>query len=307
MIGGVNVTSDRRILVTGASGFIGRGLVADLAGLGYEVRAASRTVAAPAAGVEPVRIGDLGGGADWRAALDGVSAVVHLAGPAHARFRETDLTRAIVDGSSALARQACAAGVRRFVLMSSIKAVTESSEAPLDECAEPRPQDGYGRAKRDAEIAVLSEASLAPVVLRPPLVHGPEARANVARLLMLANLPLPLPLADFTARRSVIALASVIAAVRCVLAAPHGPSGVFHLADQPALSIRELVAALRRGRGRSPGLFALPMVAALAPRVLRTSLIVDDARFRAAYGYGDRAHIGSAEALAATAAAWKAR
>lgn len=296
------MTADRCVLVTGATGFIGRALVADLARARFNVRAASRS---PAPGA--VAVGELGRSTDWRAALDGVAAVVHLAGPAHARFSEAQLNRAIVEGAAALVEQASAAGVARFVYMSSIKAAADESDAPLSENEEARPADAYGRAKRDAELIVLQAARMAPIVLRPPLVHGAEAKANVARLLALADSPAPLPLAGFKARRSVIALGSLVAAIRAVLSAPDGASGVFHLADRPALTIGDMIAALRHGLGRAPGLFALAGVAALAPRVLRTSLVVDDARFRMSYGYGEASHIRSTDALAATAAAWKAQ
>ncbi|HVK79639.1 MAG TPA: NAD-dependent epimerase/dehydratase family protein [Verrucomicrobiae bacterium] len=293
-----------RVLITGASGFIGRALVAALAVDGVAVRGAYRGDAP--AGVDAVRVGALGKQTDWRAALEGVDAVVHLASPAHAKFAERELYAAIVDGTRALVEQAQGAGVKRFIYVSSIKAVaarTQGAEA-VDERQAPMPEDAYGRAKLAAEQIVLAHAALNPVVLRPPLVHGPEAKANFALLLRLAASPLPLPFADARNQRSVLSLQSFVGAARAVLKRPDGPSGVFHLADQPALSTGAMLAAIRRGFGRAPGLFHAPMLDGFVPAALRESLVVDDRAFRAAYEYAGEGD--AAALLSETARAWRA-
>src|SRR5690606_25671245 len=128
-----------------------------------------------------------------------------------------------------------------------------SHDRPISERDPPAPEDGYGRAKLAAERAVLAHAGLNPVILRPPLVFAPDAKANFAALLRLAASPLPLPFAGVRNTRSLIARASLIGAIKAALG--EGPAGVFHVCNGPALSTGEIIAALRRGLGRSPGLF----------------------------------------------------
>lgn len=271
------------------------------------LRGVYRDVASAPSSAEAVRVGELGARTDWRAALADIDAVVHLASPAHARFEERELRAAIVDGTHALVEQAAAAGAKRFIYMSSIKAAaarTIGVEA-MSERVLPKPADAYGRAKLAAEAIVLAQSGLNPVVLRPPLVHGPEAKANFALLLRLAASPLPLPFNGVRNQRSLLALSSLVEALRAVLRQPDGPSGVFHLADQPALSSAEMIAALRRGVGRSANLFSSPLLAALAPGPLRESLALDDRAFRTAYQYAPTQDAG--ELLEKTARSWRQR
>lgn len=295
-----------RILVTGAQGFIGSALAPALVESRASVRTASRTSRA-IGGAEHCVVADLSAKTDWRRALEGVDAVIHLAGPAHARFAEYELRAQIADATCALADQAEAAGVVRFIYVSSIKAAAARTygDYALVETDTPEPGDTYGRAKLAAESAVRQHASLRPVILRPPLVHGPSAKANFASLLRLADTSLPLPFANVRNHRSVIALSSFIGAVRAVLAKPDGPAGVFHLADTPALSTGGIISALREALGRKPNLFAARWLAALGPDTLTESLAVDDRAFRAAYDWAPAA--SATELLSETARVWKAR
>lgn len=295
-----------RVLVTGASGFIGAALVEALAIQGRGVRAAYRRAPADVpAGVETCIVGDLGADCDWRAALNDVEAVVHLAGPAHARFDEAQLRRAIVDGTATLGAQAAAAGVSRFLYLSSIKAAAARSDAPLTEDTPPAPEDAYGRAKLEAERTILAHTELRPVVLRPPLVHGVGAKANFKRLLEAADSRWPLPLAGIRNARSIISLDTLTAAIQAVLNNDAALGGVFHIADQPALSTTDIVYALREGFGRSANLFGVPLVKALASHPLTDSLALDDTRFRATFGVVTAQT--TATLLAETARRWKAR
>lgn len=293
------------ILVTGASGFIGKSLVAALLRAGETVRCAQRHADQRCEGADLVVTGELGPDTDWAPALEGVSAVVHLAGPAHAAFEPAYLRRTIVQATDALARQAAAAGVRRLIFLSSIKAVASHSIAPLTERDVAAPGDAYGQAKREAERAVLTREDLRPVVLRPPLVFAPHAKANFAQLLRLADTPLPLPFAGIANRRSLIALDSLVGAIRAVLAKPEGGSGVFHVADEPALSTSEIVDALRDGLGRPRRQFHAPGLSFVAPLALTQSLVIDASKFRDAYPW--RGDADARASLSACAAAWKAR
>jgi nucleoside-diphosphate-sugar epimerase len=289
-----------RVLVTGASGFIGAALVRDFAP-SFRVRAASR---AALRFEDAVTIGDLGPETDWRAALDDVDVVVHLAGPAHAGHPPELIERAIVGGTRALLDQAVAAGVRRFIYVSSIHACARrTTGAPLDEDTPPRPDDAYGRAKLAAERAVQQTTQLQPIVVRPPLVHGAGAKGNFGRLLRLLDSDLPLPLGGIANKRSVISLGSFTAAMIAVLKAPSITS-LFHLADEPAVSTSEMAALLRQGMGRRARVFPLPGLSLVAPAAMVESLEVDARRFKQTFGY---AGVDTREALVACGREWAAR
>ncbi len=292
-----------RVLVTGASGFVGSTLVAALSERGWAVRAAART-RLPLA--DACIVGDLGPDTDWRAALRGVETVVHLAGPAHANYSSAELERAIVQGAATLAAQARAAGVSRFVFVSSIKAVAaHAAGRMLSESEPPNPQDRYGRAKLNAEREVLAHLGEAALVLRPPLVFGVDAKGNFQHLLRIADTNIPLPFAGLENLRSLISLDSMVEAIVAALIKRVG-AGVFHVADRPALSTPEIVDALRRGLGRPTRQFRAPGILMLSPPALTESLAIDDSRFRAAYGYGARNDTDASAALERCARDWKA-
>lgn len=296
-----------QILVTGASGFIGAALVEALTRRGHAVRAVYRRIPAPAPRTDFAIVGELSH-AEWGGALAGVDVVIHAAGPAHGRFGEAELMRASADGAERLTRQAEIAGVKKLVLVSSIKAACSLTPpgSPATESFEPRPADSYGRAKLAAERAVMSATRLAPVALRAPLVFAPHAKANFRRLLRLADTPLPLPIAGLTARRTLLSLRSLVGAVAAA-ATRDGPAGVFHLGDRPSLSAPEIVAALRAGLERPPGLFAIEDAERFLPAALSQTLEIDDALFRKAYGYGEEGAGDLRAELRACAAAWRAR
>lgn len=273
------------VLVTGASGFIGAALAPALARAGHVVRATYRTPPAHVpADLDAVVVGPSATDAAWRDVLRGVSAVVHLAGPAHSKYPDAYLHREIAAQTARLAERASQAGVARFLFVSSIKAAAASSVAPLKPSDPPTPADAYGHAKLEAENAVLAHTDLRPVVLRPPLVCAADAKANFAAMLRIAGTSWPLPFVGMKARRSVLGRESFIRAVANILAKHDGVSGVFHIADQPALTVAEMIAALREGMGRPRNQFSAPGIAAVLPRALRDSLVIDDSDFRAAYG-----------------------
>lgn len=249
-----------RILVTGASGFIGRALVPALAARGHEVRAALRHGPDFPAPIETVRHGDLDGDVDWHRLVADIEFVVHLAGIAHAGpgVPEARYDRINHRAAAALAEAARTAGARRFVLMSSIRAQTgPSATTVLTEAAAPRPTDAYGRSKLAAEAAV-ARSGVPFTVLRPVLVYGPGVKGNLRMLMRLAALPVPLPFGALTKPRSLVSAANLVAAVSHVLAHEASRGETYVVADPQPLTVAEIVVALRRGLDRKPGLVAVP-------------------------------------------------
>jgi nucleoside-diphosphate-sugar epimerase len=254
------------VLVTGADGFIGRALGPALEASGYQVRAAVRT--AGSAPGEAVVVGDIGPATDWREALRGADAVIHLAARVHVmRERASDPLAAFrhtnVEGTAQLARAAAAAGVRRLVYVSSVKVNGERTTVrPFTEADPPAPEDDYGRSKWEAESVtrqVASGTGLELVVVRPCLVYGPGVKGNLRALLAALARGVPLPLGSVRNRRSLVGLDNLCGLlVRCVeQAAAAGES--FLAADGEDLSTPEMVRALATGIGRPARLFPVPV------------------------------------------------
>ncbi len=302
-----------RVLVTGATGFVGRALLPRLLAAGYRVRAAlRRPEAVLPAGVEAVTVADLGATPDWRPALEDVRFVVHLAARVHVMGKTGPEALALYHeinalGTHRLAQAARAAGVERVLLLSSVKAMGEGGPTPLTETTPPAPADAYGRSKLAAE-SLLREAAqdaMAWVVLRPPLVYGPGVGANFLRLLRLARSGLPLPLAAIDNRRSLVFVDNLADAITHCLTHPGAADRCFLIHDGQPLSLPELIRRLSHALGRPARLFPLPaMLLRLAGEEayqrLCGSLVVDDTALRTATGWKPVATID--DGLAATAA-----
>jgi nucleoside-diphosphate-sugar epimerase len=251
-----------RILVTGASGFIGRAVVAAFAETGHALRAGVRRPPQPPFGddVEVMQHGDLAQPIDWRPLLEGIDHVVHLAGIAHGRGRIDPklYDRINTIATSQLAIAAAQAGVRRLVFVSSIRAQSgHSADHAVTERDPAAPVDLYGRSKLAAEAAVRG-AGVAFTILRPVVLYGRGAKGNFALLARAAASPLPLPVKNFGNRRSFLAIDNFISALDFVLATPATIGETYVVADPgipPALS--DVIAVLRQAGGRRP--FLLPM------------------------------------------------
>jgi UDP-glucose 4-epimerase len=251
--------SNARILLTGASGFVGRHLLADLAAAGYRLRVATRRRMDVPPGIEQVVVGDLAEPVDWTTALAGVDAVVHGAGIAHAGpgIPEERYRRVNTEATVALAR-AAERRVNRFVFISSIRAQS-GPVAPtvLTEADPPQPTDPYGRSKLAAEEA-LAELDLPWVALRPVLVYGEGVAGNMGALIRLARSPLPLPFGALRGERSLVAVETLAAAIRHVIALPEAPCRAMIVADPAPVTIPTIITALRAGFGRPSGLLSVP-------------------------------------------------
>jgi len=255
-----------RILVTGASGFVGTALLPALRERGHVVRVALRRTVA-GLGDEQVMVGDLGPDTDWREAVAGVDAVVHLAARVHVMHESSsdplaEFVRANVDGSLALARAASAAGVRRFVYLSSIKVNGEGTNgAPFTERAAPAPVDPYGESKARAEASLRAlerEAGLEVVVLRPPLVYGPGVKANFLQLMHWVDRGMPLPFGSVHNRRSLVFVGNLADALVACCEHPAAAGRTFLVCDGNDLSTRDLIERLAVALGRPARLVPLP-------------------------------------------------
>lgn len=259
-----------RVLVTGASGFVGRALTARIHSTsGLEARAAyRRTLLDIPAGVPSVRLGDLLDDADWTAALSGCSAVVHTAARVHV-MREVapdplaEFRRVNVDGSLRLARQAAHSGVKRFVFLSSIKVNGEETApgCPFEPDDTPAPVDPYGVSKREAEDALwdlASKTGMEVVVIRPVLVYGPGVKGNFFSMLRWLNLGIPLPLGAICNRRSFVALDNLVDLTVRALCHPAAANQTFLVSDGVDLSTPELLRKMGAALGKRARLVAVP-------------------------------------------------
>jgi nucleoside-diphosphate-sugar epimerase len=247
------------LALTGATGFIGQYLLRELPKRGHRLRVLLRHPSAVPMQCASAVIGDLARPRNMSAALEGVDAVIHSAGFTHGMsgIPEDDYRLLNTEATIGLARAARRAGAKRFVFLSSIRAQSgPTAETVLTEADDPNPTDAYGRSKLAAERG-LAELDLDWVSLRAALVYGPGVKGNIAQLMRLARLPLPLPLRSIGGRRSLLALENLSAAIEVVLTTPGPLRRPFIAADREVLTIDEMIAAMRDGLGRRPNVFAV--------------------------------------------------
>jgi nucleoside-diphosphate-sugar epimerase len=301
------------ILITGANGFIGQALCKRMLADGYQVRGAVRgttQMTALVSGVEGVMVGDIGPETDWSEALAGIDGVVHLAARVHvmressvnplAAYREVN-----VEGTKCLAITAANAGVKRFVYISSVKVNGERTgdkrwdqgpgvggrektkvrgqegelKGTFSEKDVPEPQDPYGISKWEAEQVlrdVAADTGLEVVILRPPLVYGPEVRGNFLRLLRIVWRGIPLPLASIKNRRSLIYIGNFVDAIVNCITNPSATGKTYLLSDGDDVSTPELIKRIAYSMRRPAILYFFPSkFIQLAAGLLGKSAIVD--------------------------------
>lgn len=248
------------VALTGATGFIGRHLAAELPRRGIRVRILLRRPSQISLDCDSAVIGDLTRPQNLSAAFRGVTAVVHSAGitPGMSGTPLDDYRAINAEATGALARAAERAGAARFVFLSSIRAQCgPSAKDILTEATPPQPTDSYGISKLEGEQQ-LAKLGMDWVALRPVLVYGMGVRGNMAALISAARSRYPLPLGGQTARRSLLAVENLVSAVIHVLNAPASLRRPYIVADADALTISDMISALRRGLGRRPGLVPVP-------------------------------------------------
>ncbi len=260
-----------KVLVTGAGGFVGSALCNHLAGQ-FEVRAAVRK--APrgllwSSKIPPTFVPTLDEATNWSSALDDVEAVIHLAARAHVMSENAadplaEYRRTNVVGTANLALQAAKAGVRRFVLVSSVKVNGEETRPgqPFTENDSASPQDHYGTSKHEAELAlrkIADETGMEWVIVRPPLVYGPGVKANFAALIGAVRRGVPLPLGAVVNLRSLIGIDNLVDFLANCAMHSNARGHTFLVSDDHDLSTPELVRRLAKAAGIKPRLFSVPV------------------------------------------------
>ncbi len=256
-----------RVAVTGASGWIGQALCKELSARGHSVWPLLRRPdpALPNALV----VGEVQGAEGWGSVLRDVDCVVHCAARTHAThesgMQALNLYRSInLEGTRALAHAARDSGVKRFVFLSSVKVLGEASEpgSPLRFDSPPAPQDAYGLSKWEAEQAlrdVAADGAMQTVIVRPPLVYGPGAKANFLRLVHAVDKGVPLPLASVHNKRSLVALDNLIDLLALCIAHPAAAGQTLMVSDGHDLSTPELVRSLAQALDKPARLLSCPI------------------------------------------------
>ena len=296
-----------RVLVTGASGFVGTATCVSLMLKGIKVRAAVRGDRVLPDGIELAYISEVGPDTDWQKALNGVDIVVHLAARAHIiqditedalfKFRRTN-----TQGTLVLARQAVQAGVQRIIFVSSI-CVNESvtAQMPFTPEVPPSPHSPYAQSKYEAEQGLLNlaaESGLEVVIIRPPLVYGPNAPGNFGMLLRWVQHGLPLPFGAVCNKRSLVALDNLVSFIALCADRKRSMSAaneVFLISDGEDVSTPELMRRIARACGKTARLVSVPTTflhlgarlvgkSAMADSLL-SSLVVDSSKCQTLLGW----------------------
>ena len=254
------------VLVTGATGFVGRALIEVLSKSGRRV---VKGVRRKAVVDDEIAVGDIGPSTEWAAALHGCDSVVHLAARVHvmrdtaadplAVFRTTN-TAATLN----LAQQAAQAGVRRFVFVSSIKVNGEATlpGVPFTADDTPAPEDAYAVSKYEAEqglLALATETGMEVVIIRPPLIYGPGVKANFQSMMRWVAKGLPLPLGAIHNRRSLVGLDNLVDLIRVCLIHPNAANQIFLVSDGEDVSTTELLKRTAAALDRTARLLPVPM------------------------------------------------
>ncbi len=257
------------ILLTGATGFLGKRLVGQINRQGaHALTCAVRRSGSAECGHE-VLVDGLHVDADWSSALGGQpQVVIHAAARAHIMKDEVpnplaEYRKVNVEGTLNLARQAAKAGVSRFIYISSIKVNGEQTPLgkPFTADDVPAPEDPYGVSKLEAETGlreIASETGMEVVIIRPPLVYGPGVKGNFASMIKLVEKGLPLPLGAIHNKRSLVALDNLVDLIITCINHPAAANQVFLAGDGQDVSTTELLRGVGRAMGMPVRLIPVP-------------------------------------------------
>lgn len=268
-----------RVLVTGATGFVGKNLLRHLAQTGQEIAALvrpGREGFVRTWGATPLVVEDLAFVPDYRPLVRGFDALIHLANKAHVTGVQDDAEYAVFnrDCTVRLAEACRDEGMQRFLFLSSVKAIGEHLllESPLyDEQSPCAPVEAYARYKRETEIALLSlqREHFAVLALRPPLMYGPGAKANMATLVKLISRGIPLPFGNRAIRRSLLNVDNLCAFLAHELSQPSATKGLFHITDGRPLPLRNFCDEIAKQLGKKARYVTIPQeVLAFSARTL---------------------------------------
>lgn len=264
------MTINNKLLLTGATGFVGSALQQSiLASEKYDLTMAVRGAIDVPSAVRVVPVADLTAATDWTDALQDVDVVIHSAARVHVMNDLStdplaDFRKVNVDGTLALARQAVAAGVKRFVFVSSIKVNGEKTElgSPYSADDRPNPVDPYGVSKYEAEQALLAlaqETGLEVVIVRPVLVYGPGVKANFRNMMKWVSRGVPLPLGAIHNKRSLVALDNLVDLILTCAEHPAAVNQVFLASDGNDLSTTQILQQLGVAMNKPTRLLPVPM------------------------------------------------
>jgi nucleoside-diphosphate-sugar epimerase len=257
-----------RVLVTGATGFVGAHVCKQLVEAGYDVLACHRGNSARVhTGAVPTFIPEIDGETEWSSLLQGVDLVVHLAAYVHqmgeiGADEEAQYHHINFEGTRRLAEQAAIAGVKRFVFVSSIKVNGDSSKVAYTHSDEPHPNGPYAQTKWLAERAlaeVADQSGLEFTIVRPPLVYGPGVSANFETLMKLVRSGVPLPFGFVRNKRSLICVHNLADAVKTCLEHPRAANKTFLVSDGRDISTLELVKLLADGMDCAARIIPVPL------------------------------------------------
>jgi nucleoside-diphosphate-sugar epimerase len=259
----------KKLLITGANGFVGHALSVEANTRGFSVLGATRFACDLPAGIQNIAVGDINDITDWTDALKDCDVVVHLAARVHV-MREladeplTEFRKVNVLATERLARCAEASRVKRLVYVSSIKVNGEEtqSDTGFSEMNVPSPKDPYAVSKWEAEQVLHKlalEAGIEVVIVRLPLVYGSDVKGNFSELLRLVKKAIPLPLAAVKNKRDFIYVGNLVDALITCATHPNAAGKTYLVSDGEAVSTPDLLKRLASAMGGATRLFYVPV------------------------------------------------